>query len=301
MAEIFGIVAGAGGLAGLFVPCVECFAYIQLGRHFGQDFETCQIKLDVAALRLSRWGFMVGLGENPNPNSTTQPQVVATEKELKTMTKVLNKLLRDLQDAKRRSDDYDADADSDDEGGTAASTEVCGSDTALRGRFKRLHIATTDIVARRKQKGANFWQKTKWALHEKKVFDRLIDDISSHMDTLENVFPAEQNALIEKALVSTSKVEVSELSDNEDLKLLASIAGTSDKVLVEAVESTLAVMGDTWRNFDISGEDASFRVHIGSNIRAGEKHGGSVFETFKIGGKGFTHVGHNYGDNSRIC
>jgi hypothetical protein len=253
--------------------------------------------LDVVALRLSRWGFAVGLGENPNPNSPpNQPQVVATEKELKTLTKVLNKLLRDLKDAKKRSDDYDADTDSDDEGGTP-STEVCDSDTQLKGRFRRLHITTTDIVAKRKQKGANFWQKTKWALHEKKAFDRLIDDISSYMDTLESVFPAEQKALIDKALVSTSKVEVSELADNEDLKLLASIAGTSDKVLVEAVESTLAAMGDTWKSFDISGEDASFRVHIGNNIKAGEKHGRSVFETFKIGGKGFTHVGHNYGDS----
>jgi hypothetical protein len=298
MAEVFGIVAGVGGLAGLFVPCVECFEYIQLGRHFGHDFETCQIKLDVVALRLSRWGFAVGLGENPNPNSplNNQPQVVATEKELKTMTKVLNMLLRDLKGAKKRSDDYDADADSDDEGG-AASTEgkVCDSDTQLKGRFRRLHITTTDIVAKRKQKGANFWQKTKWALHEKKMFDRLIDDISSHMDTLESVFPAEQKALIDKALVSTSKAEVSGISDNEDLKLLASIAGTSDKVLVEAVESTLAAMGDTWRSFEVSGEDASFSAHIGNNIRAGEKRGSSVFETFKIAGKGSTHIGHNVG------
>lgn len=69
MAEVFGIVAGAASLAGLFTPCVECFEYIHLGRHFGKDYEACQIKLDVVALRLSRWGLTVGLGENPNLDS----------------------------------------------------------------------------------------------------------------------------------------------------------------------------------------------------------------------------------------
>ena len=35
MAEPFGIVAGALGVAGLFNNCVECFEYIQLSRHSG--------------------------------------------------------------------------------------------------------------------------------------------------------------------------------------------------------------------------------------------------------------------------
>lgn len=210
------------------------------------------------------------------------------------MSRVLNKLLRDLQDAKKRSDEYDA--DSDDEDG-AVDGEVCDPNTHLKGRFKVLHTTTIGIVAKRKQKGAKFLKKTGWALHEKKAFDRLIDDIISYMETLENVFPAHKT-LVDKALVFTSKIEVSELSDNEDLKFLATIAGTSDKVLVEAAESTLAAKGDRWKNFDISGEDASFRAHIGNDIKAREKHQGSSFDTFKIGGRGFTHVGHNYSGNS---
>ena len=301
MAEVFGIVAGAASLAGLFTPCVECFEYIHLGRHFGKDYEACQIKLDVVALRLSRWGLTVGLGENPNLDSPPiQRQVVATEKELKTMKKVLNKLLRDLEDAKKRSHDYDSDVD--DEGGPV-DAEGCDPNTQLTGRFKRLHITMTGIVTARKQKGADFWHKTKWALHENKVFDRLIDDITSYMNTLESVFKDRQEGMaqktLEEVLVSTSKAEVSGLSDSEDLKLLATVAGMSDKMLVEAVKSTLASKGDTWKNFDISGEDASFRAHIGSNIKAGEKHEGSVFDGFKISGKGSPHVGHNYGGGGR--
>lgn len=84
MAEVFGIIAGAAGLAGLFTPCVECFEYIQLGRRFGKDYEACQIKLDIVALRLSRWGVLVGLGENPNLYSPpNQPQVSRPKKSSK--------------------------------------------------------------------------------------------------------------------------------------------------------------------------------------------------------------------------
>lgn len=54
MAEIFGTIAGALSVAALFNDCVECFEYIQLGRHFGRDYETYQLKLDIAMTRLAR-------------------------------------------------------------------------------------------------------------------------------------------------------------------------------------------------------------------------------------------------------
>lgn len=34
MAEPFGIVSGTVGIASAFTACVDCFEYIQLGRHF---------------------------------------------------------------------------------------------------------------------------------------------------------------------------------------------------------------------------------------------------------------------------
>ena len=65
MAEPFGIVAGAAGIAVAFSACVECFEYIQLGRHFGRDFQTNQIILDCARLRLTRWGVSVIIYNDP--------------------------------------------------------------------------------------------------------------------------------------------------------------------------------------------------------------------------------------------
>src|SRR5258708_991379 len=63
--DIFGVVTGTLSVAALFNTCVECFEYIQLGRHFGEHYERCQLRLDVARIRLGRWGEAVQINENP--------------------------------------------------------------------------------------------------------------------------------------------------------------------------------------------------------------------------------------------
>ena len=63
MAEAAGLAVGALSLAGLFNNAVQCFEFVQLGRNFGRDFETSQLKLECARLRLYRWGAALGLGE----------------------------------------------------------------------------------------------------------------------------------------------------------------------------------------------------------------------------------------------
>ena len=66
MAEPFGIAAGAIGIAAAFTACVDCFGYVQLGRHFGRDFQTDLLALNCARLRLTRWGQAVNIYEDPN-------------------------------------------------------------------------------------------------------------------------------------------------------------------------------------------------------------------------------------------
>ena len=74
MAEAFGIVAGGVGVAAAFTACVDCFEYIQFGRHFGRDYQTNLLSLDFARLRLTRWGQAVNIFEDPNlgrPDATS--------------------------------------------------------------------------------------------------------------------------------------------------------------------------------------------------------------------------------------
>ena len=64
MAEAAGLVVGVVALAGLFNNTVECFEFVQLARTFGKNFQTSQLKLDNARLRLSRWGESLHLDED---------------------------------------------------------------------------------------------------------------------------------------------------------------------------------------------------------------------------------------------
>jgi hypothetical protein len=65
MAQVFGTVSGALSVAARFNNCVDCFEYIQLGGHFGRDFERCQLKLDLAKIRSSRRGKAVDINDHP--------------------------------------------------------------------------------------------------------------------------------------------------------------------------------------------------------------------------------------------
>ncbi|KAK8093428.1 hypothetical protein PG997_000113 [Apiospora hydei] len=96
MAEIFGIVAGALSVAALFDNCVDSFEYIQLGRHFGRDFERCQLKLDVARIRLGRWGSAVKINKDPRfdivtPLDKKSQNVRAILEEIKQLFQVVQK------------------------------------------------------------------------------------------------------------------------------------------------------------------------------------------------------------------
>ncbi|OBT93596.1 hypothetical protein VE01_08371 [Pseudogymnoascus verrucosus] len=65
MAEPFGIVSGAIRIASAFTACVDCFEYVQFGRHFGRDFQTSQLTLNCLRLRLTQWGESVNIYDDP--------------------------------------------------------------------------------------------------------------------------------------------------------------------------------------------------------------------------------------------
>jgi hypothetical protein len=59
VAEAAGLIVSVVPLAGLLNNTVECSKFVQLGRTFGKDFQTSQLKLDSTRLRLSKTGVML--------------------------------------------------------------------------------------------------------------------------------------------------------------------------------------------------------------------------------------------------
>ncbi|OAQ60163.2 prion-inhibition and propagation domain-containing protein [Pochonia chlamydosporia 170] len=154
MTEIFGATAGALGVAGLFNNCVTCFEYIQLSRHFGEDFERFQLKLDLARNRLGRWGEVVDVNNNP-----------------------LSRAILAYDKSKR----YEA-------GKSQESLGTLGEDD-MRPLARRLHDQIL-ARARRRQGDTNLIKKTAWALYDRKRLGQLLVEIKELVEELEGLLPA---------------------------------------------------------------------------------------------------------------
>jgi hypothetical protein len=234
MAEPFGIVSGAVSIATAFTACVDCFEYVKLGRRFGRDFQTSQLSLTCARLRLTRWGAAVRVYDDPqlgNPN--------ATPDELQAAKSTLLQILRLFEDSADLSKKYRLRATSADDLSEFSVGDLNPVSAALDNEMR-------DIASRR-QKGASILKIAKWALFEGSELTRLIDNITRLIGDLETLFPGPQQARF--ALVRSDMMELPQ--SEQHLRLLARISQGVDGLLEEAADQALG--GHRYRNFQFRG------------------------------------------------
>lgn len=235
MAEPFGIATAAMGLAGTFTACVDCFEYIQFGRKFGGDFEKCLLKLEIIKLRLTRWGASIDID-----SKTYLPE---TEDDIET-ERLLGNILLLFSSTEETTKRFRPNAKVEDLP-LLESAELSASSGSL--------LAKTREIAARRQKGTGFFKKTRWALYEKKKFERLIDDLNEFVGALVELFPA---AVAKQEMMS--KEDVEEFATVDDGKALASLKefiGEEDIVLRCAVEEKIKDLrgGHVWGNAVVGG------------------------------------------------
>ncbi|KAI1368985.1 prion-inhibition and propagation-domain-containing protein [Xylaria arbuscula] len=282
--ETFGAVASALSVAALFNNCVTCFEYIQLGRHFGRDYERCQLKLDIAKTRLSRWGQAVAINEDPRfatdkPLDTSFQQVQAILEEIE-------QLFGTLQKASKR---YAIGAKQED-------LQVCQvQDMQPVGR--NLHNRLNTVVSQR-QKRTGFFKKAAWALYDGKNFDKLVEQITGFIDDLETLFPVET---IRHRLV---EMEIEEIQNDEpSLQALQGAVQDMDHVLSEAVAKRLEICG-------VQNHAANIQSHETARVRVGNEWAVAVLAGHVVGnadstqnrtnevtarGSSAVHIGNSYG------
>ncbi|KAJ3495969.1 hypothetical protein NLG97_g3007 [Lecanicillium saksenae] len=171
MAELFGTISAALSVAALFNNAVECFGYIQLGRHYGRDYERCQLKLDIIQARLTKWGEAVGIN-NDTRFATASPTDESTQR----VRIVLEEISLLFQTAKKTSSRYDFENKA--HSGPWPSLEI------FQGVLRR--------KGKERQRASSFKQKMKWALYDAKEFQRLLTNLTGFVDDLEKLYPAEQ-------------------------------------------------------------------------------------------------------------
>ena len=234
MAEAFGIAAGAIGVAAAFTACVDCFGYVQLGRHLRRDFQTDRLALDCARLRLSRWGEAVAIYEDPKLG---RPD--ATEAEIQNVGNTLQQILTLFADTQKISKKYKLTA-KDAQGLSVLSTDD------LDPAVKALSNKMTELVIKR-QKGHSVIKTASWALYHREELKELVANVTAMVDNIETLFPAppaRQAELVKK--------ETAEVRDADQLRLVEDVAQGLDTVLYMAAKEVLT--GNQYLNVVIEGK-----------------------------------------------
>ncbi|KAI8938669.1 hypothetical protein NX059_004536 [Plenodomus lindquistii] len=237
MAEAAGLVVGVVALSGLFNNTVQCFEYIQLGRAFGKDYQTSQLKLDSARLRLSRWGKSLNLDADDLKNSTSLEEQFKSNADVDHAQNLLGQIQDLFADAEGISTKYKSRANPGDN-----NLAIYDPKKDLEPPIVKLHEQMHNLaLARQNETGRR--QKAKWALYQQKSFARLIEDVTELVDNLVDLFPAAQPAQIELC-----EQEVATFDDNESLALLKEISATQDRQLEDAIANAANKSGAIYNN-----------------------------------------------------
>ena len=222
MAEPAGLTIGVVALASLFNNAVECFEFVQLGRKFGKNFQTSQLKLDNARLRLSRWGKSLGLDDNIE-HTVSLEERFGSDPTVKQAEALLGQILELFAEAEGVSNKYKSRTTAED-----SSLVTCNPQTDLDPAMAELHHKMRQLAIER-QNRSSVRQKAKWALYEEKQFRRLIEDITELVNSLVELFPTSQ-----QSQRSLCEIEVSTINGNEGTPVLREIAAVQDKYLADA-------------------------------------------------------------------
>ena len=259
--EPAGLAVGILAVAGLFNNAIDCFEYVQVGRSFGQGYQTGLLKLDGARLQLSRWGQSIGLSSKLE-DIQSLPQAYGSIDNIHKAEQMLGQILDLFADAEGISAKFKT-------RGGRAEQELLVHDTQtdLEPATLSLHNKMRDLSIKR-QNQTRLRQKAKWALYEEKHFKRLIEDITSLVNDLIELFPAAQES--QKKLCTA---EVAEMNAKEDLPMLGAVVKSQDRLLeeaiVEAINQKTSVSNITFSGSHNLGLQLASNTGTISNLRWG--------------------------------
>ncbi|KAI3325322.1 hypothetical protein HD806DRAFT_492654 [Xylariaceae sp. AK1471] len=211
MTDPFGIVAGSIGIAAAFDACLDVLSKVQIARRSGSDLRTYQLQLAWLRLRLSRWGEAIRVHEDPqfsNPNPTTEEVRIAK----RTIFQILTLLENSDRVAKKSS------------GERVQTDDAERVDNAfMPADLLTLYGNIQKVIARRQRTSSNLIKLTHWVVHRREHLLQLIEDISSLMDSLEQVFSAPQRReiLASEELQQFSSTMADQQSSIRYLEMLA--------------------------------------------------------------------------------
>ena len=251
---------------------------------FGRDYERCQLRLDVAKTRLSRWGEAVKINDDPrfDPSAPIETSVQLAQY-------IIEEIMLLFKSARKTSQRYELVADQQD--------LVVFEDTDMKPAGRALHSRLKDL-ARGRQKHTSLAEKTAWALYDGKRLEKIVEQIAGFVDDLEKVFP------VEAVCHRLAGIEIKEVEDEASLTMLKDAAGGIDAALSDAAAQKIDAIAGRNSAKDIRKEDRA-RVQLGNvfieaalhrEILIRDQTNNSV-ETVVAKGESGIQIGNTYGGN----
>jgi hypothetical protein len=286
-----GAISLATALSGIFVSVVECFEYVELGRHFGKDFDKSQARLAALKLQITRWG--ISTGALPDPRTGRHRTVEVETDVAATAVRLLSAIRDDIVEVENMSQKF-----SDQQPSTSRVDLTIIGVNDIAASTGALNSQTNKIVSKRVQ-GVSFVRKTKWAIYEKKIFDRLLDDITKNLGHLEKLLPLVARSLRELCLMEVEGVQNGQSEAVMELLSDASHAN-NDTLLKQAVREAI-ISGSSGHQWERTEVDDHVNLEQGDRIAmgyAGQAPTGRIGHNFGMTiGKGHSkiHQGDIYG------
>lgn len=290
MAEVFGIVSGAAGIAALFTACIDCFDYVQAGRHLNRDYQTERLKLECARYRLARWGTATNVDADPAFKNVCKDQ-----EQISLAGELLRQIIVLFRDTTGISDRYKDARFRPNTCGTseAGATEVDADPGEVSSSMRKMSDKLKALTTKR-SKGVGLGKRTTWAVYHSDELRRLSEDIVGLLDQLEAIIKAPDD---QKLLVQSDVQELATEGDmgEEDVACLVRAAGAADKELVAAVQWN-PILGHKYENIVIR-EQA--RVLNGDSVSSDWQGKTSLslhhYSGVTVGGESRLLMGNKYG------
>ncbi|KAL5093283.1 hypothetical protein Trisim1_011087 [Trichoderma cf. simile WF8] len=255
-AALFGAMSLATSLPVTFISIVECFEYVELGRRFGKDFNKCQARLEALKLQITRWGISSGVLSDPQ---TGKQRIVHFDAHAaETAQRLLDLILADTRELENKSRRYC------DQPGVTSRIDSMQPDS-IDAPTQALTSITSKIFSRRIQ-GVTLQKKTKWALRDKKQFDRLLEDITENLNLL---------VLIQQVTEPQRELclmEVEEIQDGQPpavLELLHDASQANTDNLLEQVLRKVISNTDSGHSWERTEVDDDVKLQQGDRIANG--------------------------------
>ena len=207
MAEAAGLAIGAVGLAGLFTTCVECLDYIDIAQNHGRDYELSMTKFILLKAKLNAWGRSLQVTDEGQENINLRDH---WREERDNVGRCLVGIKTMFEEADNFESRYGLRPLPADPGTISLSQrQTSNAFVQIEAVFRAKLI--------RRQKGLSIFQKTRWAIRDKKRFDLMIADLAFLIDGLADLSKRLQALDLQQKLL---RDEVQAVTNPDSIRLM---------------------------------------------------------------------------------